>query len=73
MTRRKKPNPTLVSSAARPGDPRENLEDAIRKRAFKLYEERGKADGYATEDWLRAETEVIAQRRNRTPENVKGS
>ena len=33
-------------------------EDAIRRRAYKLYEERGRTDGHDLDDWLRAETEI---------------
>lgn len=34
------------------------LQEAIRQRAFSLFEERGAAHGGAVEDWLRAEHEV---------------
>ncbi|MFZ3369527.1 MAG: DUF2934 domain-containing protein [Candidatus Sulfotelmatobacter sp.] len=34
------------------------LEDQIRRRAFELYEERGREDGHELEDWLRAEEEI---------------
>jgi Protein of unknown function (DUF2934) len=37
----------------------ERLEDRIRLRAYELYEQRGKAPGYAIDDWLRAEAELI--------------
>ncbi len=33
--------------------------DQIRCRAYELYEERGREDGYDIEDWLHAESEVI--------------
>ena len=33
--------------------------DQIRCRAYELYEQRGRADGYDIEDWLLAESEVI--------------
>ncbi len=35
-----------------------NLEDNIRRRAYELYEERGREDGHDLDDWLRAEDEV---------------
>ena len=35
-----------------------NVEDVIRVRAYELFAQRGYADGYALEDWLRAESEV---------------
>jgi hypothetical protein len=32
--------------------------DQIRRRAFELYEERGRLAGYEAEDWFRAEQEL---------------
>ena len=31
----------------------------IRRRAYKLYEQRSRADGHALEDWLQAEAEMV--------------
>jgi len=42
------------------------LEQAIRERAYELYEQRGKQDGQAEEDWLRAELEL----RSETPQDL---
>jgi len=39
-----------------------NLEEEIRRRAYELYELRGREDGYAEEDWSRAEREVQGRR-----------
>ncbi|MFZ0860616.1 MAG: DUF2934 domain-containing protein [Candidatus Sulfotelmatobacter sp.] len=33
-------------------------EEKVRTRAYELYEVRGRIDGHAEEDWLRAEGEV---------------
>jgi Protein of unknown function (DUF2934) len=33
--------------------------DQIRYRAYELYEQCGREDGYDIEDWLHAESEVI--------------
>ena len=33
-------------------------EEAIRQRAYQLYEQRGRVDGHAVEDWLAAEAEL---------------
>jgi Protein of unknown function (DUF2934) len=43
------------------------LEQQIRQRAYRLFEERGCEDGYAVEDWLRAEREIrgFASRRGK--------
>ena len=50
----KRPMPVTASSG--------NLEEEIRRRAYELYELRGREDGYAEEDWTRAEREVVARR-----------
>jgi hypothetical protein len=36
-----------------------HAEHIIRRRAYELYERRGRIDGHAEEDWLRAEAEVL--------------
>ena len=36
------------------------LEQQIRSRAYELYEQRGRTDGYEVDDWLRAETEITS-------------
>jgi hypothetical protein len=41
----------------------EALQEEIRQRAHELYEERGREPGYAEQDWLRAEAEVLTPRR----------
>jgi len=38
------------------------LEERIRVRAYQLYEQRGKRNGYALDDWLQAEVELTARR-----------
>lgn len=39
-----------------------NIDEAIRQRAYELYEQRGCQEGNAMEDWLRAEAEMRGQR-----------
>jgi hypothetical protein len=51
----KKPPATVTS------EPQE-LEDRIRARAYELYEARGRDNGHALEDWLRAEEEVTERK-----------
>ena len=34
------------------------LEEQIRRRAYELYEQRGREEGRELEDWLQAESEV---------------
>ncbi len=36
-----------------------DLEERVRQRAYELFEERGGQHGYAEEDWLRAEAEIL--------------
>ena len=38
-----------------------NLEDEIRRRAYEIFEERGRTPGDEPEEWLRAEREVLAR------------
>lgn len=35
-----------------------NVADLIRRRAYELYEARGREEGRELEDWLRAEAEI---------------
>ena len=35
-----------------------DLEQRIRNRAYELYEARGREDGHAVDDWLRAEQQI---------------
>jgi hypothetical protein len=46
-----------VASLEAPKTPLE-VENAIRARAYELYEERGGEPGHDVEDWLRAEEEI---------------
>lgn len=39
----------------------ELTEDIIRRRAFQLYEERGREHGHDWDDWLQAEAEVMGK------------
>jgi hypothetical protein len=43
----------------KPSEPRMPTCEEISARAYDLYLERGAVDGYALEDWLRAEYELI--------------
>ena len=46
---------TLPTLSDLPSD----IEARISHRAYELYFNRGREDGHALEDWLRAETEVL--------------
>ncbi|MGO9402834.1 MAG: DUF2934 domain-containing protein [Terriglobales bacterium] len=43
-------------------DSTSELQQRIRRRAYELYEERGKGDGNELADWLQAESEVTQQK-----------
>ncbi|MFY9906427.1 MAG: DUF2934 domain-containing protein [Terriglobales bacterium] len=40
-----------------------DIQEQVRRRAYELYEERGKVDGFEVEDWLHAEAEFMGNRR----------
>ncbi len=42
------------------------LEDEIRRRAYELYEQRGRVDGYELDDWLQAEAEALSVQSRKT-------
>jgi DUF2934 family protein len=39
-----------------------DLQEQVRRRAYELYEERGKVNGHDLADWLQAESEVRQQK-----------
>ncbi len=41
----------------------EDSEEQIRRRAYELYEARGRGDGHDLEDWLEAEAEITGRTR----------
>jgi len=41
-----------------------NAQDKIRLRAYQLYEEHGRIDGHASDDWLQAEAEVLGAKKH---------
>jgi hypothetical protein len=41
-----------------------SIEQQIRQRAYELYEQRGRTDGYDLEDWLQAEREIKDSQEN---------
>lgn len=38
------------------------IEEEIRKRAYELFEARGRVEGHELEDWLRAEAEIVGRK-----------
>ena len=74
----KQETPPTVASAKKPkavkpaaADLAEGQEEAVRRMAYLLYEERGCVDGYEVEDWLRAEALVSRQAVAGTPSAKK--
>ncbi len=66
VTRMDPPAKPTTSTSAEPkngknGTVTTDLEHAIRLRAYELYVQRGRLDGYAQDDWLQAEAEVRLQ------------
>jgi hypothetical protein len=41
----------------------QRIEEEIRIRAYELFEQRGRLEGFQDEDWARAEAEVLAKYR----------
>jgi len=39
------------------------VEERIRQRAYELYLQRGRVDGFALDDWLQAEREIVGTRK----------
>jgi len=50
--------PTETRAAESPVD----IQEQVRRRAFDLYEQRGREDGHDLDDWLQAESELIQKR-----------
>ena len=55
---RPNPKPISLRTPQEAAEARAELEEQIRRRAYELYEQRGRIDGYALDDWLQAEAEV---------------
>jgi Protein of unknown function (DUF2934) len=52
---------SVTKSANAVGTVQDPLE-AIRRRAYELYEQRGRQDGFHEQDWLQAESEILSSR-----------
>jgi hypothetical protein len=39
-----------------------DIQQQIRERAYRLFEERGRENGHELEDWLQAEIELLSER-----------
>jgi len=65
-TRRQTPALAVMKSAP-------ELQERIRRRANELYGQRGRVDGFALDDWLRAETEILGAQKQQKVRAAKGS
>ncbi len=52
---------------------RSDMMERIRQRAYQLYEKRGGIDGFALDDWLNAEREILGAQEQRKARAAKGS
>lgn len=50
-----------------------NTDERIRRRAHELYEQRGRFEGFAVEDWLQAETEILGRQKPSKTKEAKRS
>ena len=54
-------NPMSLTDLAKNEPLEPLLEKEVQVRAYELYEQRGKGHGFALQDWLEAEVEVLAR------------
>ena len=47
------------ASQTAPTSEHPGIDEEIRRRAYELYEERGRQDGFDEQDWARAESEIL--------------
>jgi hypothetical protein len=69
MTTKSKSRKPRSPKPAQPND----IEERIRRRAHELYEQRGRVDGFALDDWLQAETEILGSQKPRRGKAPRGS
>ncbi len=50
-----------------------DIEARISKRAHELYEQRGRIDGFALDDWLQAEAEILGAQKQQKVKAEKGA
>jgi Protein of unknown function (DUF2934) len=49
------------------------IDERIRRRAYELYEQRGRVDGFALDDWLQAEGEILGAQKQRKAKTARSS
>ena len=50
-----------------------DIEERIRRRAYEIYEQRGRIEGLDLDDWLQAEAEVMGAIQPRQSKAARGS
>ena len=50
-----------------------DIENCMRRRAYQLYEQRGSLDGFALNDWLQAEAEVLRAQKQPKVKSAKAA
>ena len=55
------------SALRSPSAPESNFSEEIERRAYEIYIQRGQGDGYALDDWLRAESELGSASHHQQP------
>jgi Protein of unknown function (DUF2934) len=69
MTAKPKSWESRSSKAGRQSD----IDTRIRLRAYQIYEQRGRTDGFALDDWLQAEKEIHAAQKQGKAKAAKAS
>jgi Protein of unknown function (DUF2934) len=69
MKAKSKPRKAPPPKPAQPND----IEESIRRRAYELYEERGRVDGFALDDWLQAEAEILGKQEGQKVKAARGA
>ena len=69
MKAKSKPRKAPPPKPAQPND----IEERIRQRAYQLYEQRGSVDGFALDDWLQAEGEILGAQKQRKAKAARSS
>jgi hypothetical protein len=59
MTAKSKSREPRLRKPVQPND----IEERIRRRAYELYEQRGRIEAFALDDWLQAEAEILGKQK----------
>ena len=57
--------PAMLGTTNRTTESTSELQEQIRRRAHELYEQRGRVDGFALDDWYQAEGEILGTQKKR--------